>query len=440
MSGEVLKDYLAGPGLCPNPVFIIGAPRSGTTILAWSLAQHSRLWTSAESDFLFHLFGNDHAGKAFRKATEVAGDRWLKTEKVGRQEFLGFLGLGLNALYTSRSGGRRWVEQTPLYTMIVDVLGDLFPGALFLHILRDGRRVVHSMTHFLQQKAVVENKIPGEFIGGWASDFREACRAWRRYTDRAMDFCAAYPDRSLTVINEQLVADPTAGFGAILRFLGVPYEDGPANLFRSRRINSSFHKGPSRAPAVHELADPWQEWSPEQRRTFADEAGSAMVKYGLAGEKDLVLCGGEPHDRLGARIRRVLRSAMPAGVLAVVSKGDSELLEACGPLSCHFPQADDGEYAGYHPADSREAVEHLEALRARGVQFLLFPAASFWWLDHYRGFREHLDGRYRRLWHDDTCVLYHLLPGQGGARDEAEALGSGRSEPAQPAGEEVVRS
>ena len=42
-------------GICPNPVFIIGSPRSGTSILAWALAQHSRLWTSGEVHILHSL-------------------------------------------------------------------------------------------------------------------------------------------------------------------------------------------------------------------------------------------------------------------------------------------------------------------------------------------------------------------------------------------------
>jgi len=31
-----------------------------------------------------------------------------------------------------------------------------------------------------------------------------------------------------------------------------------------------------------------------------------------------------------------------------------------------------------------------------------------WWLDHYDGFRTHLDARYPRLWSDRQCVLYDL--------------------------------
>src|SRR5262249_8717023 len=136
----------ARPEICCNPVFIIGSPRSGTKILARSLAKHTRLWTSsAESNFLYHLFGGGHLENAF----QTAGSRpsrphgtWLAKEGVAKSEFFRFVGLGLNALYASRSGGKRWIDHTPLYTLMVDTLSELFPGARFLHILRDGRRVV----------------------------------------------------------------------------------------------------------------------------------------------------------------------------------------------------------------------------------------------------------------------------------------------------------
>src|SRR5687767_476317 len=117
MSSKLLESRLDQLQTCQNPVFIIGSPRSGTTALAWSLAQHSELWTSNESDFLFYLLANQHVEKAFHRARDAVGDRWLKREGVEQKEFYAFLGLGLNALFTSRSGGKRWVDQTPLYTM-----------------------------------------------------------------------------------------------------------------------------------------------------------------------------------------------------------------------------------------------------------------------------------------------------------------------------------
>lgn len=52
--------------------------------------------------------------------------------------------------------------------------------------------------------------------------------------------------------------------------------------------------------------------------------------------------------------------------MIVVSRGDSDLLNLGGRQAWHFPQTEDGVYAGYYPADSTEAITHLEVLRAKG--------------------------------------------------------------------------
>lgn len=110
------------------------------------------------------------------------------------------------------------------------------------------------------------------------------------------------------------------------------------------------------------------------------------------------------------RIREVVRQALPPdATVLVISKGDDELLRLYGRRAWHFPGAADGSYLGYHPKSGTAAVLHLEALRASGAQFLLIPASALWWLDHYAGFRAHLDGRYREVVrNDDVCRIYSL--------------------------------
>jgi hypothetical protein len=110
------------------------------------------------------------------------------------------------------------------------------------------------------------------------------------------------------------------------------------------------------------------------------------------------------------RMRAVLRALLPADApVLVVSRGDQRLLSvARRGLAWHFPHHEGG-YAGHHPGDSQEAIAELESLRERGAQFLALPATSLWWLDHYRDFARHLDGRYRRAVDDpQTCVVYDL--------------------------------
>ena len=68
-----------------------------------------------------------------------------------------------------------------------------------------------------------------------------------------------------------------------------------------------------------------------------------------------------------------------------------------------------GNYDGRRPNDSAEAINRLEAIRARGAQYLLLPATAFWWLDHYQKFREHLDAHYRVIMRDEnTCIIFDL--------------------------------
>ena len=116
------------------------------------------------------------------------------------------------------------------------------------------------------------------------------------------------------------------------------------------------------------------------------------------------------------RIRGIADEALPAGAtVAVVSRGDYRLMHLGGRQAWHFPRTETGLYAGYHPRTSEDAIDHLEALRAAGADFLLFPATSIWWLDHYEGFRDHLEGRYPRALNDPAvCVAFDLTRSANG--------------------------
>jgi hypothetical protein len=94
----------------------------------------------------------------------------------------------------------------------------------------------------------------------------------------------------------------------------------------------------------------------------------------------------------------------------VVSKGDDRLLELDCREAWHFPSSRDGTYIGYHPPDSEWAIEQLELARSRGAEYLLVPAASFWWLEHYRGFARYVEDRYPLVARDEeSCAIFALV-------------------------------
>jgi Sulfotransferase family len=269
--------------ICPNPVFVIGSPRSGTTVLARSLGLHSELWASAESEALFHLFGPANlARRAFDREMALPGPRWLGREEVSREEFVAYIGAGVNALFTSRSQGLRWIDHTPIYTLIAPSLAEALPGASFIHILRDGRDVVNSMLGFVDSRSDPKVARFAKARIAWATDMADACETWRDHVDAGMNFCDESADRAMVVSYEDLVAAPEATFGAIHGFLGVADEEAPARFLASRRINSSFGGTPRRSPS-----EIWDGWGEEQRRTFARIAGPTMLRFGFATRNEM---------------------------------------------------------------------------------------------------------------------------------------------------------
>ena len=139
----------------------------------------------------------------------------------------------------------------------------------------------------------------------------------------------------------------------------------------------------NRARFEEKWEEPWQPYERRQSRSYRELTG---------------------------RVHEAVAAVVPAGAtVLVVSRGDNELLRVDDRRAEHFPRADGGGYAGHHPADSEEAVAMLEACRAEGGEYIVFPATAAWWLEHYEGFRRHLEERYRRRPCDsEACVIFDL--------------------------------
>ncbi|HEY8666640.1 MAG TPA: hypothetical protein VIL86_08255, partial [Tepidisphaeraceae bacterium] len=117
-----------------------------------------------------------------------------------------------------------------------------------------------------------------------------------------------------------------------------------------------------------------------------------------------------PYRQLIKMIREKVAANVPErAAILMVSKGDEMMLRHPGRRAWHFPQDHNGVYAGYHPYSSASAIAHLEAMRAKGAQFLVIPETYLWWLEHYREFARHLQNHYRVVLNDaSACMIYDL--------------------------------
>jgi GT2 family glycosyltransferase len=116
------------------------------------------------------------------------------------------------------------------------------------------------------------------------------------------------------------------------------------------------------------------------------------------------------YDHLSRRVRDLVATAVPeAETVAVVTRGDDELLELGDRRGQHFPHDDAGRYAGHHPADSDAAMHALRDACREGTAYLVVPQTAFWWFEHYREFGAALHARCPVVAaDDDTAVIFDV--------------------------------
>ncbi len=127
------------------------------------------------------------------------------------------------------------------------------------------------------------------------------------------------------------------------------------------------------------------------------------------------------------RARQLVDRHVPKqGIVAVISKGDDELLRYRDRQGWHFPCDERSTYAGWYPACDLAAIAHLETLRARGATHLLVPETYAWWLTTYPDFRRHLDRHHTLIEEQAGAGTLYLLeaktPNAGGTVPLAETL------------------
>lgn len=152
----------------------------------------------------------------------------------------------------------------------------------------------------------------------------------------------------------------------------------------------------------------------EARRSFRD-AIEALVDRRAAKEapkhsdRELVDRLLKPRYRdLVERVRRVANEAIPAGGrVAVVSRGDEDLLSLGAAFAEHFPGDESGAWLGWYPESGAQAAALLEKAVSRSVEYLLVPDTASWWLQKYPELAESLERDWSELIRDDgTCVVY----------------------------------
>lgn len=265
------------------PFFIVGADRSGTTMLRLMLNQHPRLHIPRETGFIEDLIREFPLERSLRKeevkkciATIVSHKRWPDLEietNILNVKILNLSEPNLSQvidcvfrLSMSHTGKARWGDKTPTYLNYIDKIHTIFPNAKFVHILRDGRDVCIS----LRQKGWVGN-MTWQIAKYWSNTVKNGAILGR---SMGHDFYREFQ-------YEDIVKNPGDVLGEICNFIGETFDPCMLDFYKNAPKliapwEKSLHGKTMRAPSINDICRWPHELTSSQVIIFEAVAGRTM--------------------------------------------------------------------------------------------------------------------------------------------------------------------
>ena len=241
------RAFARGPGFSvadgPVPIFIVGLPRSGTTVLDRMLDNHPDVVSTGErTDFPLQL----------RWCADLHGDHVLDDGLLERMPDLDYAELGRRYLEQTqwRADGRAfYVDKLPPNYLLVGLIRRALPFAPILHMVRDPTDVC-----FSNYKTLFGSSYAHSY------DLREMAQHHALYCRLMAHWREVISEGFLDIEYAQLVADPEVMLARIFDFCGLRAVAGCSELARNRSTVATMSCIQAREPLDARGIDEWQRY------------------------------------------------------------------------------------------------------------------------------------------------------------------------------------
>jgi predicted Zn-dependent protease len=231
-----------------DPIFIVGMPRSGSTLLEQMLASHSLVEGTRELPDIPAL-----ALEMLSRANP-AGDLAYPEPLAALegQQIEAFA-----ASYLARTQAHRPLGKP----RFVDKMLGNFGHIGFIHLMFPHAAIIDARRHPLGSGFSSYKQLFARGIR-YSYDLAELGRYYRNYVELMEHFDAVLPGRVHRVYYEHLVADPQGELKKLLEYCGLPFERECLHFYENRRVVQTISSEQVRQPIYVEAVDHWRHYEP----------------------------------------------------------------------------------------------------------------------------------------------------------------------------------
>ena len=217
------------------PIFILGMPRAGSTLVENILSRHSQVFAAGElpkfSELGFELFTGNHVDE-------------MRVQKV-RQEYLKHIAtLSKKHVFIT--------DKLPHNFLHVGLIRAALPEAKIIHTKRNGAAVCWSnYKQYFAEKAY-----------GYSCDLEDVEKYYDIYTQLMAFWHSEFSDHIYTLSYEDLVAAPEENIAKLLGFIGLNWESECLSPEKNMRVVKTASDHQSREKIYKGSSDEWQKFAP----------------------------------------------------------------------------------------------------------------------------------------------------------------------------------
>lgn len=225
-------------------IFVLGMPRSGTSLVEQILASHSQVFGAGELDslgnFLYQSLGSDlsqypHALRAISEGNLV--DIQTKYLNVIKQ--------------TSKNKEKFIVDKMPHNFRFIGLILTLFPNAKIIHCTRERNDVI--LSNF---KCNFNADLP------YAFDLKDIVKFYRAYEDLMQHWNKLYPDQIYALEYKNLIKNQEEETRSLLDYCGLEWEQSCIDFHKTKRSVTTASAGQVQQPLYSSALEYWKNFEP----------------------------------------------------------------------------------------------------------------------------------------------------------------------------------